>query len=118
MLLFALAGPGRLVPAQLQGAPDTLTAYAIRNNNGLSLTVINTAQAVSLSVDTKHGFQEGAVRRLTAPSLASTTGVTLGGTTVAKSGSWNGTQQESVRVRDRRFTLDVPAASGATVWLK
>ena len=120
LLLFAQSAQGRLVPATLRTASSSLTAYAVRNDDGgLQVTVINKDAALdaSLTVDPGRVFRAGTTLRLTAPALADTAGVTLGGASVASDGSWTPAAGEAVTFQGRRFLLNVPAASAVTVKL-
>ena len=120
LLLFAQSAQGRLVPATLGTANGSLTAYAVRSNDGnLQVTVINKDAALdaALTVDPGRLFRAGTALRLTAPALNSTMGVTLGGASVAADGSWIPSAGEAITFQGRRFLLHVPAAGAVTVTL-
>ena len=120
MLLFAQAMRGHLVSTTLRMPGKYFTAYAVRNALGeLQIILINKGNTdVALTVDPGRFFIAGSVMRLTAPSLTSTTDVTLGGASVASDGSWTPVAGEEVRFQGRRFLFNIPAASAATVQLR
>jgi hypothetical protein len=119
MLLFAQAGAGSLVESSLDTPADAplLTAYAVRGEKGALKTVVlnkNDKQPVELTIDPGEHRSHAGVLRLAAPSIASTTGTTLGGSEVEANGNWEG-NQETVRSVHGRYVITLPAASGALI---
>jgi len=118
MLLFAVAGAGRLVMTQLEGAADgALAAYCVKTPDGtLKLVLLNRNldRDATLTVDVA-GVKSASVLRLIAPRANDTTDVTFGGAVVGNDGAWTPTVAESLAVRRSSVTLSVPQASGALV---
>jgi hypothetical protein len=56
--------------------------------------------------------------RLTAPTVSSTTGITLGGAAVQSDGSFSPTVREEFQIGKSNFVIKVPAASAAVVVMK
>ena len=120
MLLFAVAGPGRLVKMESEGGSDgPLAAYCVRAADGtLKLVLLNKSpdRDATLAVAVP-GVKIASVLRITAPRLDDTTDVTFGGAVVGNDGAWTPTVAESLAVRGGVVTLMVPQASGALVTL-
>jgi len=120
MLLFAVAGAGRLVMTQLQGAADgSLAAYCVKTPDGtLKLVLLNRSldRDATLTVAVP-GVKSASVLRLNAPRADDTTDVTFGGAVVGNDGAWTPTVAESLAARRGAVTLGVPQASGALVTL-
>jgi Glycosyl hydrolase family 79 C-terminal beta domain len=120
MLLFAVAGEGRLVKTEWEGAADgSLAAYCVKTDDGtLKLVLLNKHpdRDATLTVDVP-GVKSAAVLRLIAPRLDDTTDVTFGGAVVGNDGAWTPTVAESLAGRRGSVTLSVPRASGALVTL-
>jgi hypothetical protein len=120
MLLFAVAGPGRLVTTELQGGSDgSLGAYCLKTDDGtLKLVLLNKHpdRDAALTVDVP-GVKTAVLLRLTAPRLDDTTDVTFGGAVVGNDGAWTPTVAESRTARGGSVTLNVPRASGALATL-
>jgi hypothetical protein len=118
MLLFAVAGAGRLVMTELEGAAAaSLAAYCLKTRDGtLKLVVLNRNLDghATLAVDAP-GVKNAAVLRLIAPRVDDTTDVTFGGSAVGNEGAWTPTVAESLAVRRGSVTLSMPQASGALV---
>jgi hypothetical protein len=70
-----------------------------------------------LRIAVKSQAESARVLRLSAPSLDSKTGVTLGGAVVEQDGQWRG-RSENARVIDGTCRVHVPAASAAIVRLE
>jgi hypothetical protein len=120
MLLFAVAGAGRLVMTRLQGAADgSLAAYCLKTDDGtFKLVLLNRhpARDATLTVDVP-GVRSASVLRLIAPRLDDTTDVTFGGAVVGNDGAWTPTVAESLAAHRGPVPLSVPRASGALVSL-
>jgi len=120
MLLFAAAGPGRLVTTQMDGAADgSLAAYGIRSREGaLKVIVLNKSldADVTLTIDAS-GVHGASVLRLVAPRPDDTTDVTFGGSVVGNDGAWAPAVTEHLVAHRDLLTLRMPQASGALVTL-
>ncbi|WP_446745637.1 glycosyl hydrolase family protein [Silvibacterium acidisoli] len=119
MLLFEQAGAGNLVDIQLERPVDAplLTAYAIRGEKGTLKTVVfnkNSRQTVELTIDPGRRSSRASLLRLSAPSIESTEGITLGSSAVEANGDWNG-NQEAIQSVHGRYVISMPAASAMLV---
>jgi hypothetical protein len=120
LLLFRAAAQGRMVPLDVAANGVNLTAYGVVDNDDtLRVTVINKdlAQNAAVTLTAGSGYTRASVMRLAAPAVDSTTGVTLGGATVAVDGSWSPAQLENGTVNGGAFHTTVSAGSAALVTL-
>ncbi len=118
MLLFAVAGAGRLVLTELEGAADgALAAYCVKAADGtLKLVLLNKNLDRDATVTVRvPGMKSASVLRLIAPRANDTTDVTFGGAVVGNDGAWTPTVAETPAVGRGSVTLGVPQASGALV---
>lgn len=117
MLLFAVAGAGRLVMTQMEGAADgSLAAYCLKSRDGLKLIVLNKSLDAHATLEVvAPGMKSASVLRLIAPRPDDTTDVTFGGAVVGNEGGWMPTVAESLGARRGSATLSMPQASGALV---
>jgi len=85
----------------------------------VKVTLINKESARGAAVDLKckGHVAKATAMRLTAPSLESSTGVTLGGASVNSDGSWKAKQDEILRVVPAGVRVVVPPGSAAVVTL-
>ena len=118
MLLFAVAGAGRLVMTEMEGAAGgSLAAYCLKTRDGtLKLVILNKSLdgQATLAVGIP-GVRSASVLRLIAPRPDDTTDVTFGGSAVGNEGAWTPTVAETLAVRRGTATLRMPRASGALV---
>ena len=119
MLLFAEAGPGTLVAADLhnKAAAPLLNAYGLKSANGKMKAIIFNKHAdrdVVLTIHPGTRTSSASVLRLGAPRLDDTADTTLGGAPVNASGAWSPTA-EKIKARKGTVTLSMPKASGALV---
>ena len=119
MLIFALAGAGQLVENHLSSPQpeDTIAAYSLRTSSGLKTVLFNNSASSSLrlAMDPGQRAERASMLLLTAPDLASTSGVTLGGASVNAQGDWAATSRVTLNHKHGVFTADLPAASAALV---
>lgn len=114
MLAFAYAGHGQRVAVDLDAAGVNLTAYAtLGSDKRLRVTVINKDASQHAEMRFAPGGTAAQVTalRLTAPSLESKSGVTLGGSPVSENGHWEPGRLEPVKMRQGCCDLQVPAGS-------
>jgi hypothetical protein len=118
LLAFAKASFGERLGVRVETGGVNLTAYATEKNGETTLSLINKDMARAASV-TVSGVpvRRASALRLTAPSLSTTSGVTLGRAAVGADGSWSG-ETEPVKLSGETALLDVPAGSGAIVTLR
>jgi Glycosyl hydrolase family 79 C-terminal beta domain len=121
MKAFDLAAHGSLLTPKIDGAPDTLKIYATRDTTEtIYVTIINkqidpNQPPVTISPSLPNDYRRVSALTLTAPSLSSTTTVTLGGTSITKEGEWRGTWQP---VPSSGQSLQVKVPSGSAILLK
>jgi hypothetical protein len=125
MLAFAEGCRGERVAASYDAGAVDLTAYATVDAHGSStLVIVNKDEATDAdiriaakSIAVKSEAGGARVMRLSAPSLDSRTGVTLGGAAVEQDGRWHG-RSENARVIDGICRVHISAASAAIVKLE
>ncbi|HEX4810149.1 MAG TPA: glycosyl hydrolase family 79 C-terminal domain-containing protein [Bryobacteraceae bacterium] len=116
MLAFSQASRGRQVALDCEAASENLTAYAVINDHKqLFVTIINKepSRDADVSITAPEHFATPKALRLTAPSLDSKDGVTLGGSSVNPNGKWTATRLEPLPVKSGQSGVHVPAASAA-----
>lgn len=93
------------------------TAYAARDDDEVRVAIFNKDEAVSMRIAI-HGVQSTAVRvwRLEGPRLDATNEVTLAGAEITEHAHWT-PQAETLVARNGVAELQIPAASGAMVFL-
>lgn len=120
LLLFAVAGAGRLVRTEMEGAGDgAVAAYALRSgDDGLKLIIFNKSlrDDVDLTIDVP-GSKKAVVLRLMAPRVDDTTDVTFGGSAVGAYGGWTPSVADTLVAGHGRLSLRMPKASGALLTL-
>jgi hypothetical protein len=116
MLAFNLAGHGDRLGLSLDNGGINLTSYAVHSENvGTWLTLVNKEAVRDAHVRAAcPGISSAHVLRLTAPSLSSKDGVTLGGSPVI-AGRWRPRVAEPVRVVGGELEIDVPVGSAALI---
>lgn len=120
MLAFAQACGGQRLAAEYDSSGVNLAIYPVLRKGGrVSVTIINKDETrnarVGVTADRK--FREASIIRLSAPSLQSKSGVTLGGSAVSSDGNWTPVQVERSTLDDRGCEIAVAAASAAIVTL-
>lgn len=119
LLAFAQAGKGDTVVARCEAGGVNVAAYAVRlesnrGGNNLCVVIINKDQSRDANVAIKGvALRQARMMRLSAPSLTTMSGITLGDASVDSEGKWSG-KSESTRLAEG---LPVPAGSAALVWL-
>lgn len=120
MRAFSLAGVGQRLALQSEVSGINLKSYAVRNRHGrIWVTLINKdpAQTAEVTISSSQSIPPASAIRLTAPSLDSKTGVTLGGAAISneagKEGEWKAAERERLRATGGNLRLQVPAASAA-----
>lgn len=120
MLLFAEAGAGTLVAADIDKPADAplLTCYGLKSAAGALKAALfnkNADRDVVLTIDPGMRAASASVLRLFAPRLDDTADTTLGGAPVGASGAWSPVVDEKIAARDGTVTVHLPKASGALV---
>jgi hypothetical protein len=118
MLLFAVAGAGRLVKTEMNGAAvGAAAAYGLMSDDDeLKVVVLNKSleEDVTVTVNAP-GAKRASVLRLVAPRADEATDVTFGGSVVGNYGGWAPTVAETPPVRQGVLAFQMPKASGALV---
>jgi hypothetical protein len=118
LLAFAQAAKGEQIAATASTGGINLTAYATRQDHDTVVTVINKDMNRDASVDISGiAAKQAGVTRLAGPSLAATSGASLGGTVLAADGTWLSPKTETVRIAGGKAFVDVPAGSAALIRL-
>jgi Glycosyl hydrolase family 79 C-terminal beta domain len=125
MLAFAEGCRGERVAVAYDAGAVDLTAYATVDAHGSpTLVIVNKDESTDAdiriaakSIAAKYEAGSARVMRLSAPSLDSKTGVTLGGAAVEQDGRWHG-RSENARVIHGICRVHVSAASAAIVKLE
>ena len=120
MLLFAVAGAGRLVTTEIDGASDgALSAYGLMSDDDeLKVVILNKSldEDVTVTVNAS-GTKKASILRLLAARVDDTTDVTFGGSVVGNYGGWAPTVAETPAVQHGELAFQMPKASGALVTL-
>ncbi len=120
MLLFAAAGPGRLVMTKVSGAADgSVTAFGLTGRDGALRVVVlnkNLDTDATLAIDVP-GARTASVMRLLAPRADDRTDTTFAGSVVGNDGRWTPAVTETLTAREGLLTLRMPSASGALLTL-
>jgi uncharacterized protein (TIGR03437 family) len=122
MLLFRLgAGEsgGSFVPVTRGNDGLNMSVYAVKRPEGsVAVTLINkdTAQTANVSL-TAAGYSAGYMWQLGAASASATTGITLGGASVAANGTWDPVSPVAITAAGGSFSVTVPPASASVVIL-
>jgi hypothetical protein len=119
MLLFAEAGPGTLVAADIDNAAAAplLTAYGLSTAGAAKAVLFNKNEDrdVVLTIDPGTPAMFASVLRLYAPRVDDTADTTLGGAPVGAGGAWSPAIDETIKARSGMVTVHLPKASGALV---
>lgn len=119
LLLFAKAGPGRLVSTKLSGteASPHLTAYALRGLDGRLRLALFNKNVDRNAVVRIHGAnaRSATVTRLTAPRLSDTTDVTLAGSVVGADGNWTVLVEERLSSHEGVYSVSAKRGSGVLI---
>ncbi|WP_320073275.1 glycosyl hydrolase family 79 C-terminal domain-containing protein, partial [Nostoc sp. MG11] len=120
ILLFKLASQGRFLPITISQNTLNLKVYAVLGwNNNVMLTLINKdeTQSAQVLIDLQDRITVVSALRLSAPSLSSTSNITLGGSSVNSDGSWTPGSFENIQKSGNYYSVLVPAASAALITL-
>ena len=118
MLAFAHGIDGELLETQFRAGNSNLDGYAtLKRDKRLCIMLINKEPDldVGVTIERMSHFRIGSVLRLSAPSLESKTGVTLGRAMVKTDGTWRASSEEKIKASDGKIVLRLPAASAAVL---
>ncbi len=118
MLLLKPLLDSTLLRTDVEHADKNLAAYAVRTDHAYQVVVINRdsqALACQILVPTPQPVTSGSVWRLEAPSVSSTSGVTLANATITPDGRFRPAATELLRLRKNSATLQLGPYSAALV---
>jgi hypothetical protein len=118
MKLFSMAARGTLQNAVASSQSATFSPYAVGGSNGATYVILNNKDpnnAVEASITFLQPVASATSMFLTAPSLTATSGVKLGGVSIATDGNWPSPETHEVSVSDGVATVTVPRGSAAFV---
>jgi hypothetical protein len=113
--MLSLIPPGNVIPATVAMSSNiNFTAYGVRQANGAISVLLNnkeTSNTAAVSVNLGSNVAGAQLIQLTAPSLYSTSGFTVGGGTINTDGSWNGGVQQLLSATNGQLTVYVTPSS-------
>jgi hypothetical protein len=116
MLLFTRLAPGTVVPVRMSrvGEAPVLAVRAADGNLRIGLINKDLARGVRVTIDAGNEFRDVSIVRLTGPSAAATSGITLGGAGVDEFGEW-APSEERAALTGPAISIELPSASAALV---
>jgi hypothetical protein len=118
MKLFSMAANATTLTADVLGQQGTLSAYALAGDDGSTRVILNnkdSANAVQTTIQFMQPVASGTSTLLSAPSVTSTTGVTLGGAPIELDGTWNSPTAEPLTTSGTQATITVPPGSAVFI---
>jgi hypothetical protein len=118
LLFFTLAGPGTLLETQLSAGSVDATAYAVKTASGdLNVMLVNkdTAQNLTITIETNKSIQTATQLTMTGPNLAATSGVTIQGATVNADGSFSPASPGTLTPSGTQTTCYIPSLSAVLI---
>jgi hypothetical protein len=120
-LLLHQLGTGAFLPVTNNDLTD-LRVYAVRNGTRLRLVIVNvddpaTTRARPVTFTLPASYHHGSFYRLTAPSLAATSGISLGGHGVGVNGTFSGPGLTTLAVSGRTLAVNAPAGTATVISL-
>lgn len=109
----------RMVETELDAKGVNVTAYAAKTDSEVRVAIINKDERQAIHVALRAGAQarKATLWRLTAPSVESKTGVRLAGAEVSSDGAWAAERVEHLTGVGGEYTVNLPGASAAIVFL-
>jgi hypothetical protein len=118
LLLFTLAGTGKLRPVSFSAGGWNITAYAVESSSGaLSVVVINkdASKTITASIQVARLLHSARIFRLTMPSLIATDGIMIQSAVVEKDGSFSPQPSSALEIAGDTVSLSLRAASAALI---
>jgi hypothetical protein len=119
MLAFKYGNTGgKIIPAHIKEAGYNCSAYAcVNSDNSYSITLINKETTKNFSFTLQLSKAAGGIQvvRLDAPSVTSTAGIKLAGSTVEADGTFKPGAPEEYTGNTNHIVVNVPAGSAAIV---
>jgi hypothetical protein len=113
MKLVSMAANGTLLKTDVSDKQDQFSAFAVAGNDGSTYVVLDNRDpddTIAASIEFMKPVSSATSMLLTAPSVTSKEGVTLGGSPIGTDGSWSG-RTSPVSVSGNKATVTVPAGS-------
>jgi hypothetical protein len=122
MLLFKISSNGRFIPLEQGGPSININSYAILQDDGtIVVTIINkeTEGNAEIQLSTEDAYKNATSVLLTAPSLQSQSGITIGGSEVTGNDAWQISKANEIKVSgtDGQFELTLPPACAVSIFL-
>jgi alpha-L-arabinofuranosidase len=117
-LLVALAGQGNLLSTNISAGMLNVSAYTLQNApTQLSVILVNKDQSQNLqfTANCPGAVSSTSMQVLTGPSLSSTTGVTIQGSSVNPDGSFSPKSAYALTVSENAFSGYVPTESAVLI---
>jgi hypothetical protein len=118
MKLFSIAANGAMLRTAVSTVPTLVSSYAVAANDGSTYVVINNkdrVNAAKASITLMQPISGATASVLTAPSVTSSTGVTLLGASIGTNGSFPAKPPVALPVVNGVATVTVPPGSAAAV---
>jgi hypothetical protein len=118
LLLFSLAGTGTVVETSLNAGSVNASAYTIENRGGaLTVIVVNkeSGKDLQLLINAGRKIVKASAKLLTMPSLSSTSGLTIQGSSVGVDGSFSPKTASPLTVSGTNASVLVSAGSAALI---
>jgi hypothetical protein len=118
MKLVALAADATTLTTAVSAQQSTLSAYALAADDGSTHVVLNnkdTVNAVQTTVQFMQPIASGTSTFLSAPSVTSKNGVTLGGIPIQSDGTWSSPFAEPLTVSGGGATITLPPGSAVFI---
>jgi len=121
IMLFKYAASGQFVRSMVSDTLANIGAYALNcNNDSMRIVLINkdSSSAYEVTVTGTPFKGPASVIRLSAPSLLSTTGLSLGGDSIGTVRAWAPSIFETIQHASNGYLVTLPAASAAVLTMK
>jgi hypothetical protein len=106
-----------MLQSVLTAPEQNISAFAVQKHGKITVLAFNKSEkdtVLSVQMPQGRAGETAGVLRLTAPAIDATTGVKLGGTTVAADGTWKPGSKETIQCKDGVMLLKLPAYSAAS----
>jgi hypothetical protein len=117
-LFFHNAAPGdsKILKTQMNSSANVAVHATLGRDNKLRVSLINKDQKnVIIQINTTQTYLKASTMRLSAPSITSTSGITLAGTAVAPDGTWSPKTPLLGNINGALSSINVPADSAVIV---
>ncbi len=112
---------GTLMTTNVSPVSTTFSAYAVQQPDGSTDAILSNKDpdnGVTVAITPQGSISQATSLLLTAPSLTSTTGFTLGGSQINIDGSWTPTSNPTVPLVGNQAVVTIPPASAQIVHMQ